>query len=126
MTAGVAETDRGRAGAHRVTVTRDARPSVGLGACRTAPAEPEAAEPTPNHRQPEEATRCLGEDREEQKQAWHAQDQGRHGPFQQCIKTDDVNIDEAVDRTESTEADGEPAVITGRNSADRSGASDRG
>jgi hypothetical protein len=98
---------------------------VRLGAGRLALADPDAAEPTPNHRQPEEAAGRLGEDGEEQEQARHAQDQGRHGPFQEGIETDDVNIDEAIDRTEPAEADGEPAFVTGRDSTDRSWATDR-
>jgi hypothetical protein len=91
---------------------------VGLGASRTAPAEPEAAEPPPNHRQPEEAARRLGEDGEEQKETRHAQDHRRHCPFQESIETDDIHVDQAVDRIEPAEADGEPALVTRRDAAD--------
>jgi hypothetical protein len=90
---------------------------VRLGAGRSAPSEPEPAQPAPNHRQPEEAAGGLGEDGEQQQQAWNAQNQGRHRPFEQDIETNDVDVDKAVDWTEPAEADGEPAFITGRDAA---------
>ena len=77
---------------------------------RSAPAKPEPAEPATNHRQPQQATCRLGEDREEEQQAGDAQEQGRDGPFEHGVEPDAVHVDQAVDRTEPTEADCEAAV----------------
>ena len=88
-----------RAGAHRVTVTRGEPLVSAPRRGRSALAEPEPAEPAANHRQPEQAAGGLGEDGDEQEQARNGQDQGRHGPVEQGIEADDVDVDEAIDRT---------------------------
>ena len=78
---------------------------------RSAPAEPEPAEPAADHRQPEQATCRLGEDREEEQQAGHAQEKGRDGPLDHGVEPDDVDVDQAIDRTEPAEADREAATV---------------
>jgi hypothetical protein len=94
--------------------------ALGAGFRRSAPAEPKTAEPATDHWQPEQATGRLGQDREEEEEARHAQEKGGDSPLEHGVEPDDVDIDKAVDRTEPVEADGETAVVSRWGAATRS------